>query len=158
MFSDFFHFSMPIVRMVKPVKIETPSDFDEIWSMVKSLRAVRDAPVDIWGCDKVVDIKAEKKVFEFQILVAAMLSSQTKDRYVKEAMDNLRASELSVSGILAKTEDEIDTLIKMVCVLPICYSSFRLVFTKLKRATFQLSPSLFLKSIRVIYLEHILNY
>lgn len=94
--------------------IEVPPDFYDVWSTVFSLRAVRDAPVDLWGCDKVVDIKAPTDVFEFQTLVAAMLSSQTKDRAVKEGMDNLLMGDLSVGGVLTMTEDEVDEKIKMV--------------------------------------------
>jgi endonuclease-3 len=93
---------------------EMPSDFENVWNIVKALRAVKDAPVDLWGCDKVVDATAPKDVFEFQTLVAAMLSSQTKDQCVKQGMDNLLKSDLSLAGVLSLTEDEIDEKIKMV--------------------------------------------
>ena len=95
-----------------PVTI--PSDFDEVWSIINQLRVTKDAPVDLWGCDKVVDHSAPKDVFEFQILVAAMLSSQTKDQCVKLGMDNLLKGDLSVGGVLNMTEDEVDEKIKMV--------------------------------------------
>ena len=91
-----------------------PPDFAAVWSMIVQLRLIRDAPVDLWGCDKVVDHSAPKDVFEFQILVAAMLSSQTKDQCVKQGMDSLLTGDLSVDGILSMTEDEIDEKIKMV--------------------------------------------
>jgi endonuclease-3 len=91
-----------------------PKDFENVWGIIKALREVRDAPVDLWGCDKVVDWSAPRDVVEFQILVAAMLSSQTKDQYVKQAMDNLRACDLSVGGALNLTEDELDDKIRMV--------------------------------------------
>ena len=94
--------------------MSVPEDFKHVWTIVEDLRKIRDAPVDIWGCDKVVDRQAPKDVYEFQILIAAMLSSQTKDRCVKDAMDNLIISDLSVSGILSMTEEEIDEKIKMV--------------------------------------------
>jgi endonuclease-3 len=94
--------------------MQQPADFSEMWSIVKDLRETKDAPVDLWGCDKVVDTKAPKDVFEFQTLIAAMLSSQTKDQCVKQGMDNLLKSDLSVSGVLSLTEDEIDEKIKMV--------------------------------------------
>ena len=91
-----------------------PADFEAVWILVEELRNIRDAPVDLWGCDKVVDQAAPRDVFEFQTLVAAMLSSQTKDRIVKAGMDNLIKSDLSVGGILALTEEEIDDKIRMV--------------------------------------------
>jgi endonuclease-3 len=92
----------------------SPPDFAPIWNIVVQLRKIRDAPVDLWGCDKVVDPTAPKDVFEFQILVAAMLSSQTKDQCVKQGMDSLLTGDFSVGGILSMTEDEIDEKIKMV--------------------------------------------
>lgn len=97
-----------------PKHTNPPKDFEYIWSIIQSLREVKDAPVDLMGCDKVVDGKAPKKDFEFQIVVAAMLSSQTKDRYVKEAMDNLITNGLSVNKVLCYSEAEIDAMIKMV--------------------------------------------
>ena len=94
--------------------VNIPPDFHAVWEIVKSLRSIKDAPVDLWGCDKVVDHSAPKDVFEFQTLVAAMLSSQTKDQSVKQGMDNLLKSDLSASGVLSMTEDEIDEKIRMV--------------------------------------------
>lgn len=103
------------VRMSQEKLVRTvPENFYRVWDIVVCLRKDRDAPVDIWGCDKVVDPKAPRDVFEFQILVAAMLSSQTRDRCVKDAMDNLLRADLSVGGILALTEEEIDEKIKTV--------------------------------------------
>ncbi len=93
---------------------DVPPDFHETWDIVTELRQIRDAPVDLWGCDKVVDENAPREVFEFQTLVAAMLSSQTKDQYVKKAMDNLLLSDLSIGGILSLTEEEVDEKIRMV--------------------------------------------
>jgi len=95
-----------------PCKV--PDDFEDAWQIVTCLRFVKDAPVDLWGCDRIVDHNAPRDVFEFQILVAAMLSSQTKDQCVKQGMDNLLKSDLSVGGVLNLTEDEIDEKIKMV--------------------------------------------
>jgi endonuclease-3 len=105
---------MPVGAKVAKSGTSTPRDFHKIWQIVNSLRSIRDAPVDIWGCDKVVDHSAPRDVFEFQILVAAMLSSQTKDRCVKQGMDSLLRSDLSVAGILSMSVEEIDEKIKMV--------------------------------------------
>jgi len=91
-----------------------PDDFDEVWSIVSGLRVIRDAPIDLWGCDKVVDQSAPREILEFQVVVAAMLSSQTKDRLVKNAMENLRKGELSIGGVMSMTEQEIDEQIKGV--------------------------------------------
>lgn len=91
-----------------------PAEFSALWNIIEELRHIRDAPVDLWGCDKVVDHTAPKDVFEFQTLVAAMLSSQTKDRCVKAAMDNLLVSDLSIAGVLSLSDEEIDEKIRMV--------------------------------------------
>lgn len=105
---------MPLI--MKTIRCESvePADFRSVWRTVVALREIRDAPVDLWGCDKVVDKSAPRDVFEFQTLVAAMLSSQTRDQCVKQAMDSLLVSDLSVNGILALSEAEIDEKIKMV--------------------------------------------
>jgi len=105
---------MPIIMKSTRSEPCQPADFQSAWSVIKDLRRVRDAPVDLWGCDQVVDKSAPRDVFEFQTLVAAMLSSQTKDQCVKRAMDALLVSDLSVEGILAMSETEIDEKIKMV--------------------------------------------
>jgi endonuclease-3 len=97
-----------------PTKGPQASDFLQTWSVIEQLRSVKDAPVDLWGCDKVVDHSAPRDVFEFQVLVAAMLSSQTKDQIVSAAMTNLRCSDLSLFGVLSQSEEELDEKIKMV--------------------------------------------
>jgi len=105
---------MPVIMKSTKSESREPVDFQTTWNIVCNLRCIRDAPVDLWGCDKVVDKSAPRDVFEFQILVAAMLSSQTKDQCVKKAMDSLLISDLSVEGVLAMSEEEIDEKIKMV--------------------------------------------
>ena len=127
---------------------KAPTSFETTWSIVNLLRRVRDAPVDLWGCDKVVDTKAEKGIFEFQTVVAAMLSSQTKDRYVKEAMDNLIAHDLSLAGVLAQTEDEIDAHIKMVLSSSLLYQrlALRLDFTERRPRTYCLLRGLLVRN------------
>lgn len=105
---------MPMIMKSTRSESTEPAEFNSVWNTVCALRIIRDAPVDLWGCDKVVDKSAPRDVFEFQTLVAAMLSSQTRDQCVKQAMDALLVSDLSVEGILALSEGEIDEKIKMV--------------------------------------------
>ena len=105
---------MPIIMKVIRNREPKYDEFQSTWMIIQQLRKVKDAPVDLWGCDKVVDKSAPREVFEFQILVAAMLSSQTKDQMVKRGMDSLLVPDLSVEGILSLTEAEIDEKIKMV--------------------------------------------
>jgi endonuclease-3 len=105
---------MPVIMKVIQNREPKYDEFQSTWKIIQQLRKVKDAPVDLWGCDKVVDKSAPREVFEFQILVAAMLSSQTKDQMVKRGMDSLLVPDLSVEGILSLTEAEIDEKIKMV--------------------------------------------
>eukprot|EP00897_Mesotaenium_endlicherianum_P008075 jgi/Mesen1/7296/ME000373S06361 len=56
-----------------------------------SMRAAKDAPVDLFGTRQLVDAGAEREVQEFHALVAAMISSQTRDQVTAAAMHRLRA-------------------------------------------------------------------
>ena len=130
--------------------VTRPSDFEDVWKIVEGLRSTRDAPVDLWGCDKVVDPKAPVDVFEFQILVAAMLSSQTKDRMVKAGMDNLLRNDLSISGILSMTETEIDSHISMVGFHTTKARNIRAVAKLLRNEYSSRVPRSFVHSPRVV--------
>ena len=88
-----------------------PEGWREIYDLVWELRLARDAPVDWAGCETV------GKGDEFHILIALMLSSQTKDQVVSEAMTALKAwprGGLSVASILDMSDKELDTLIAKV--------------------------------------------
>jgi endonuclease-3 len=60
--------------------------------MPQELREPRDAPVDSMGCEALVQRPplVDPKTSRYQVLVALMLSSQTKDQTVAEAMRNLQ--------------------------------------------------------------------
>jgi hypothetical protein len=66
-------------------------DWVEQYSQVRLMRMTRDAPVDTMGCDVLHDPRAPGFVQRFQVLVALMLSSQTKDEVTYAAMLRLRA-------------------------------------------------------------------
>jgi len=98
---------VPIV----PGSLTPPGGWREIYDLVWELRRERDAPVDWAGCETV------GKGDEFHILIALMLSSQTKDQVVSEAMTNLKSwprGGLSVASILDMSDKELDTLIAKV--------------------------------------------
>jgi len=84
------------------------------FSIIQELRAVRDAPVDILGCERLADPGASQKDFEWQCLVAAMLSSQTKDQMIAEAMAALSAHGNTVERIAETAETKLDGLIAKV--------------------------------------------
>lgn len=88
-----------------------PDGWKEVYDLVWELRLARDAPVDWAGCEVV------GKGDPFHILVALMLSSQTKDQVVSEATLAMKAWKrggLSVDSILDMTDTELDTLIAKV--------------------------------------------
>ncbi|CAG7560084.1 unnamed protein product [Fusarium equiseti] len=65
------------------IKIEPPSDWEEIYDTVRKMRApggrAYGAAVDTMGCERLADKNASPKDQRFHTLVALMLSSQTKD-------------------------------------------------------------------------------
>jgi len=72
---------VPIV----PGSLPPPEGWKQIYDLVWELRLARDAPVDWAGCEVV------GKGSEFHILVALMLSSQTKDQVVSHIIVRARA-------------------------------------------------------------------
>eukprot|EP00747_Dinoflagellata_sp_TGD_P062672 gnl/TRDRNA2_/TRDRNA2_153118_c0_seq1.p1 gnl/TRDRNA2_/TRDRNA2_153118_c0~~gnl/TRDRNA2_/TRDRNA2_153118_c0_seq1.p1 ORF type:complete len:290 (+),score=61.93 gnl/TRDRNA2_/TRDRNA2_153118_c0_seq1:113-982(+) len=84
------------------------------WPVIQELRAVRDAPVDYIGCNRLADTRTTTRNYEWQCLVAAMLSSQTKDQKNAEAMANLRTHGNTIASIAATREQKLDQMIAMV--------------------------------------------
>ncbi|CAJ1433363.1 unnamed protein product [Effrenium voratum] len=83
-------------------------------SIIKRLRAGRTAPVDSIGCERLADPKASKATYEWQCLVAAMLSSQTRDQATAEAMAALKQHGNTVRSIAATPEAKLAKLISAV--------------------------------------------
>ncbi|KAF6824825.1 DNA repair protein ntg1 [Colletotrichum musicola] len=84
-------------RVIKGVadadtKVEPPSDWEEMYAVVKEMRlhgAARDAAVDTMGCERLFHPDASERDRRFHILIALMLSSQTKDTVNAVAMKRL---------------------------------------------------------------------
>lgn len=91
-----------------------PACWKADYPLIQKLRSKRDAPVDTIGCDRLADPKAKKADGEWQCLVAAMLSSQTKDQKTAEAMSALRLHGNSISSIASTSESKIEKIISMV--------------------------------------------
>ena len=91
-------------------------DWVEAWEVIRKIREIRDAPVDLLGCDKLADKGEPEEVYNFQVLVAAMLSSQTRDQKTAEAMASLKAKPggLSIESVLSSTDLEIGNAIRGV--------------------------------------------
>mmetsp|Transcript_67214 Transcript_67214/g.157669 ORF Transcript_67214/g.157669 Transcript_67214/m.157669 type:complete len:268 (+) Transcript_67214:34-837(+) len=83
-------------------------------SIIKRLRAKKDAPVDSIGCERLADVRASRRTYEWQCLVAAMLSSQTRDQATAAAMGVLRKHGNTVEKIAATSEAKLSKLISAV--------------------------------------------
>eukprot|EP00934_Nitzschia_sp_Nitz4_P008186 Nitzschia sp. Nitz4//scaffold109_size72162//26470//27621//NITZ4_005844-RA/size72162-processed-gene-0.22-mRNA-1//1//CDS//3329532757//8176//frame0 len=107
---------------------EPPKDWESIYSLVEELRQDRTAPVDHHGSEALPQSCYGEKVYRFQLLVALMLSSQTKDAIVGETLRAMQAYRpphrkeevfssycyLSIPGILETTPEELNSLIRRV--------------------------------------------
>ncbi|PKX98001.1 uncharacterized protein P174DRAFT_508360 [Aspergillus novofumigatus IBT 16806] len=72
------------------IKIEPPSNWETIYSMVKKMRENNPtAPVDTMGCAELYWRSSSPRDKRFQTLIALMLSSQTKDTVTAVAMQRL---------------------------------------------------------------------
>jgi endonuclease III len=81
----------------------SPKNWETVLANIREMRSKKDAPVDSMGCERIADQKADKKTQRFQILVALMLSSQTKDEITYNACQKLRAFGFTPQ-ILAKAQ------------------------------------------------------
>lgn len=98
-----------------------PANWREIYRRVKIMRTQKLAPVDTMGCERLpltVSKTITPAVHRFQLLIALMLSAQTKDEVTAFAMSNLRANlprqELTVQSVLDTSEMVLDSLIYKV--------------------------------------------
>jgi endonuclease-3 len=91
--------------------------FEHLWPIIKSIRSRLIAPVDTMGCEALAERGSPEGVFEFQILIAALLSSQTKDAKTAEAMSRLKelsGNYLDIDWVLKASVDQIAEAIRPV--------------------------------------------
>ena len=93
-------------KKIEPGSLEPPKNWDKIYSLVEELRSDRTAPVDSDGAEALTEKHLGPKVFRFQVLIALMLSSQTKDAVVGETMRSLQSHGLTVENIHNETSQE----------------------------------------------------
>lgn len=97
------------------VSTTPPNGWLEIYQLVEELRADRSAPVDTDGSEALPERQHGPKTYRFQVLVALMLSSQTKDAVVGESMRRLQQHGLTVENIHHQTSHEkLNELIRKV--------------------------------------------
>ncbi|KAM5228329.1 endonuclease III-like protein 1 isoform 1-T1 [Ctenodactylus gundi] len=75
------------------------------------MRSKKDAPVDHLGVEHCCDPGVPPKERRYQVLLALMLSSQTKDQVTAGAMQRLRAHGLTVDSILQTDDSTLGKLI-----------------------------------------------
>jgi len=101
-------------QKILPGSLEPPKNWEVIYSIVEELRADRSAPLDTDGGEALPERHLGEKVYRFQVLVALMLSSQTKDAVVGETMRILQKHGLTVDNIRATDSVKLNSLIKKV--------------------------------------------
>ncbi|KAH8938337.1 hypothetical protein BDL97_16G077600 [Sphagnum fallax] len=94
---------------------EVPENWQAIIDKIRCIRVDRDAPVDLFGTHQLMDATADKETQKFHALVAAMISSQTRDAVTSAAMQRLQRvpGGLSVANI-ATDEVSMDTLAEIL--------------------------------------------
>lgn len=101
-------------------QVKEPENWRQLYEHVRKMRARIPAPVDTMGCERLpegVSSKITPQVSRFQLLIALMLSAQTKDEVNAVAMATLRREltpkgGLTVQAVRDTDEKDID---KMIC-------------------------------------------
>lgn len=96
------------------VSLSPPPDWEKIYSLVEELRSDKSAPVDDAGGEVIAERNEGGEIFRFQILIALMLSSQTKDATVAEAMVNLKKIGCDVNTINEIPDEKLNECIYKV--------------------------------------------
>lgn len=110
-----------------PTTVEPPTDWEEMYNLVRQMRLsgpAQNAAVDTMGCDRLFSENASQRDKRFHILIALMLSSQTKDTVNAVAMARLHSElpphepgappGLNLENILAVEPAKLNELIHQV--------------------------------------------
>ena len=81
---------------------------------IKDMRKNIDAPVDTFGCHLFEDKSIEPNISNFQVSVAAFLSSQTKGIILFPVKQHLKEKGLTVDNILKLHPEELAAFIKPI--------------------------------------------
>ncbi|EGZ15701.1 hypothetical protein PHYSODRAFT_561415 [Phytophthora sojae] len=93
---------------------QEPSGWREILKGIEEMRANKDAEVDKYGCEVFFDESFPPHVCRFHVLIAAMMSSQTKDPVNAAAMGCLIKHGLTIESMLEIDQQELAQLIRPV--------------------------------------------
>ncbi|CCW67020.1 unnamed protein product [Phytomonas sp. Hart1] len=100
--------------MPLPLDFKPPANWRKLFDQLAQYRQTLTAPVDTVGCHCLYDSKAPKETKRFQILVALMLSSQTKDHITAAAMENLMRHNLTPQTVVHMPLNQFDVCIEKV--------------------------------------------
>ena len=81
---------------------------------IAKTRETKDAPVDIYGPPAISQTEFGEKIYRYQVLIALMLSSQTKDKVTANAIKTLQQYGLNPENIDKLSQDDLNELIKKV--------------------------------------------
>ncbi|KAG6576492.1 endonuclease iii--gpd superfamily base excision dna repair [Phytophthora cinnamomi] len=101
-------------KIKERVPRQEPSGWREILRGIEEMRANKDAEVDKYGCEVFFDESFPPHVCRFHVLIAAMMSSQTKDPVNAAAMGRLIKHGLTVESMLEIDQQELAQLIRPV--------------------------------------------
>jgi endonuclease-3 len=97
------------------VQCREPENWREIYNLVVELRQDRTSPCDDSGCEALPDRSGTPCDFRFQVLMSLMLSSQTKDAVVGEAIRSMQTDNcLDVESISQMSPEKLNSYIKRV--------------------------------------------
>lgn len=99
---------------IEPGSLEPPVGWESLYELVEELREDRTAPVDTDGGEALPQKERGEVIYRFQVLVALMLSSQTKDAVVGETMRKLQKEGLDVENINDMPAETLNALIGKV--------------------------------------------
>ncbi|CRK99955.1 CLUMA_CG013252, isoform A [Clunio marinus] len=91
-----------------------PKNWQNVLDNVRQMRNDNDAPVDSMGCEKIADQSADEKTKRFQILIALLLSSQTKDAITFGACEKLKTFGFTPVHLAKANLSEMEDILKPV--------------------------------------------
>jgi endonuclease-3 len=104
----------PTKKALEPGSVAPPKDWESIYSLVEELRQDRSAPVDTDGSEALPQTDLGDTTRRFQVLIALMLSSQTKDAVVGETIRGLQEHGLTVDNLAQTSPTKLNELIRKV--------------------------------------------
>jgi endonuclease-3 len=89
---------------------QEPKNWREVYALIREQRTHITAPVDVYGPDK-LPYSRDPKQYRYEVLVALMLSPQTKEQPIAQSFANLKQHGLTIDNIINTDAAVIDKLI-----------------------------------------------